>query len=71
LSLDAVDQRPTEVRADLGQRLDRIDDLSVAVVVDRCRVVEPSVDLVGKEDLPRHPVAPCVTSIASAILVRS
>src|SRR2546423_723453 len=54
-------------RADLGQRLDRIDDLTVAAIVDRCQVVEPSVDLVSKEDLPRHPVAPCAKSIAHAI----
>jgi hypothetical protein len=42
-------------------------DLSVAAVVDRCQVVEPSVDLVSEEDLPRHPVARYAKSIAHAI----
>jgi hypothetical protein len=68
-ALDPVDQQPTEVRADPGQRLDRIDDLSVAAVVDRCQVVEPSVDLISEEYLPRHPVAPYAKSIADAIPV--
>ena len=38
--LDAVDQWPTEVRAHLDQRLDRIDSLSIAVVITPCRAVE-------------------------------
>lgn len=57
----------TEVWADLGQRLDRIDDLSIAVV-GGCQVVESSVGFVSDEDLSRHPIAPCGTSIVFANL---
>jgi hypothetical protein len=47
-AFDTVDHRPTGVRADLGQRLDRIDDLSIAVV-GGCQVVESAVDFVSDE----------------------